>query len=303
MSMNRAAFLPLLEEGLRKVYFYWLDQKTLTYPDLYDVRSSRKRKETDQTVAGIGMIDRKEEGEPTTYDDFVMGYQKEYIHDTFSKGIRLTQELLEDELYGIMGQRAKALGNATRYRMEYDAAALFNNADSATAGGGVAKGADGLALLHTAHTLAAVPGTTISNKVSSALTLSALENAFTHFRTLRDDRNLLVMAKPAVLLIPPQLEFDAAEMLKSSGKPYTADNEINALQDRLQIKVWDFLTDSDCWFVLAEKRVGAPTWFDRVRPQFMRDGDFDTDIVKMKARVRYSRGYTDWRWCYGSMGA
>lgn len=299
MAMNRAAFLPLLEEGLRKVFFYWLDQKTLMYPEIYEVRTSRKRAETDRTVAGIGMLDKKLEGEPTTYDDFVLGYERVYVHDTFAKGIRITQELLEDELYGVMGQRAKALGNAARYRMEYDAASLFNNPTSTT----YALAADGQPLLSTAHPLAAVPGTTISNYTTSDLTLSALETAFTHFRKLRDDRNMLVMAKPAVLLVPPELEFDALEMLKSSGKPYTADNEINAIQGRLQVKVWDFLTDSNAWFVLAEKRVGAPIWFERVPPQFSRDGDFDTDDVKMKVRVRYSRGLTDWRWCYGSTGS
>lgn len=142
-----------------------------------------------------------------------------YTHTTFGKGIRLSEELIEDELYGIMNNRTKALANAARYRMEYDHASLFNYATATT----VFTGGDGLALLSNSHTLSAVPGTTVDNLASSELSLSALETAFLYFRKMVNDQNLLVAIEPAVLLIPPDLEFDAYEILKSSGKPYTAD--------------------------------------------------------------------------------
>ncbi len=301
MTMTRANHLTILEEGLRKVWQYWLNSKPMVYPQIFDVRSSKKRKETDLTYAGIGMLDKKNEGEPITYEDFTEGYDTVYTHSTFAKGIRITEELIEDDLYGVMGKRSKALGIATRYRMEYDHASIFNTAT--TAPSTPFSGGDGLALLSSSHTLAGVPGTTKSNTASSDLTLSALETAITHFRTMVDDMNMQVAIEPAVLLIPPQLEFDAYEIINSGQKPYTADNETNALKGRLKIVIWDFLTDSDSWFVLADKMYGAPISFNRVAPQFGRDGDFDTGDLKMKARCRYSYGWSDWRWCYGSLGA
>ena len=38
-----------------------------------------------------------------------------------------------------------------------------------------------------------------------------------------------VATKPKHLRIPPELEYIAIELLGSSAKPYTSDNEINAL--------------------------------------------------------------------------
>lgn len=296
-TMTRTNFPSLLVEGLREVYYEWLDLKSMVYPSIYDVKTSKKQKETDRTVAGIGMLTAKNEGEPITYDSMVEGYETNYTHTTFAKGIRVTEELIEDELYGIMNKRTRALANATRYRMEYDHAALFNTATATT----VFTGGDGLALLSTAHLLAAKPGTTVGNYATSALTLGALETAMTAFRDLVNDQGLLVQSSPATLLIPAELEFDAYEIMNSVGKPYTADNEKNYFQGKLDVKVWDFLTDSDAWFILASKRDGAPISFNRVSPQFDRDGDFETGDLKMKARVRYSLGFSDWRWCYGSV--
>ena len=74
MPMMRTDFQSLLAEGLRKVFFLWLKNKPQMYRDFYQVLNSKKQKETDQTIAGLGMISEKLEGEPITYDDLVEGY-------------------------------------------------------------------------------------------------------------------------------------------------------------------------------------------------------------------------------------
>ena len=219
MVMSRSNFPSLLVEGLREVYFNWLDMKSLVYPEVYEIRTSKKQKETDRTIAGIDMLSAKAEGEAIDYDDFVEGYEVNYTHTTYAKGLRATEELLEDQLYGVLGQRAKVLGNATRYRMEYDHASLFNNASGTT----IFSGPNSEALLYDSHALAATPGTTFDNLATSSLTVSALQTAITNFRKMVDDRNMRVAIEPAVLLIPPDLEFKAYEILNSTGKPYTAD--------------------------------------------------------------------------------
>ncbi len=299
-TMTRSNFPSLMSEGLRQVFFEWLDIKSLVYPEIYETATSKKKTESDQTIAGLDMMSAKAEGEPTLYDSMVEGYDKSYTHTTFSKGVRSTQELIEDELYGVLGKRAKALANSARYRLEYDHASIFNNATTATSPYDVA---DGLALLSTAHTLAGSSGNTYANSPGSTdISLSALEAAVTAFRRMKNDRNLLVSITPATLLIPPELEFDAMEMLESTGKAYTADNEINSLRGRFKIVIWDFITDTDSWFLLADKRYGAPVSFKRVPLSFRADVDFDTDDIKQKCRTRYSYGATDWRWVYGSLG-
>ncbi len=303
MAMTRSNFPSLLVEGLRDVFFQTLDQKSLVYPSIFEIKTSRKKTETDQGVASIAMLAAKNEGVAITYDDFVEAYETSYTHTTYAKGIRITEELMEDELYGIMGNRTKALGNSARYRLEYDHASLFNNAGVTT----IFTGGDGMPLLgistaspSTAHPLAASPGSSVSNLAASDLSLSALETACTFFRKMVDDRNMLVAIEPAILLVPPELAYDAWEITNSDGKPYTADNEKNYFRGRLDVKVWDFLTDTNAWFILANKRYGAPISFKRKEVSMDRDGDFDTGDLKMKARTRYSFGFSDWRWVYGS---
>jgi len=299
MTMKRANFQSLLFEGLREVFFNALKEKDMIYKGIYDVRSSKKERETDQSIVGVGMLDLKEEGVGITYDDFTEGYSVDYIHDTFAKGIRITEEMMEDDLYSVMNKRAQALARSARYRMEYDHASLFNYANATT----IFTGGDGKALIASDHPLAGSMGSTYSNLSTSDLSLSALESATTIFRKMQDDNGLLVNITPKTLLVPPELEFDAYEILNSSGKPYTGDNEQNYFKGRFNVVVWDFLTDTDSWFLLADKSDGAPISFERVPISFKEDGDFDTGDLKIKARCRYSFGFPDWRWICGSMGA
>ncbi len=301
MVMSRSNFSSLLVEGLRDVYFNWLDQKSLVYPDIYEIRTSKKQKETDRTIAGIDMLSAKAEGEPITYDEPILGYDKVYTHTSYAKGIRMTRELMDDELYGVMKQRAKALGRSARYRTEYDHAQLFINATSTSE---PYCTADAAALLSASHTRADGGANQSNIWTSTDLSLTALEAAFTAMRKFTDDRGLMISVTPRTLLIPPDLEFDAIEMLNSPQKAYTADNEINVLKTKgLNIVVWDMLTDTDSWFVLTDKGDAAPQSFKRTPVEFENDGDFDTKDLKVSAYTRYSYGATDWRWVYGSLGA
>jgi phage major head subunit gpT-like protein len=300
--MLRSMFNSLLTEGLRKVYYDQYKAKELMYPSLFSVESSKKKTETDQSIAGVGMLTAKAEGVGIDYENMAEGYSTSYTHTAYAKGLRFTRELIDDELYGVMKNRTKALARSTWYRKEYDASTLFNNAAVTT----TFTGGDGVALLSTAHPYANyIGGGTQANTpaVASDLSLASLEAAITAFRKIKDDTGLLIAMKPSILLVPPELEFDANEIINSTLKPYTADNDVNYFKGRLQVKVWDFLTDSDSWFVLADKSDGAPIWFNRVAVEFDSDGDFDTKDLKVSAYTRYSFGFSDWRWVYGSMGA
>ena len=220
MAMSRSQFLTLMVEGLREVFFLQYKEQEQVHPRIFEMQTSKKRKESYQGITGLGMLNVKVEGEPITYEDLVEGYDQDFLHTAYAKGLRFTRELLDDEQYGVMKRRTEALARSARYRKEYDHAKLFNNASATT----YFAGQDDLALLSASHTLAAVAGTVWSNySASTDLSLSALETAFTAIRTFKDDQNLLIGMEPATLLIPPQLEYDAYEILNSTGKPYTAD--------------------------------------------------------------------------------
>ena len=300
MAMTRAQFMKLMYENLRQVFFERYREKDLVHPRIYDIKDSTLRQEIDESVAGIGMLDIKEENLGMTYDEFIMGFETTYIHTSYAKGLRFSRELVDDERYGVMAKRTQALARSARYRKEYDHAAIFNNADSTT----VFTGGDGVALFSTAHPLAGVAGGTFANTPASAtqLTPGAIKDALVAFARMVDDRGLLIGLRPSKLLIPPELSETAFEIFKSSGRPYTADNEDNYFKGKLEIEQWDMITVGTFWGILADKADCAPTSFNRKATEFENDNDFDTKELKVSAYQRYSCGYSDPRFIYGSMG-
>jgi len=295
-------------EGLRQVFVEQYKEKELVYPQVFDVTRSRKQFEVDYSVASIGMLSSKQEGVAMSYEDFVPGYSVTYTHTSYAKGIRITRELMDDELYGVISKRSKALARSARYRKEYDHARVFYYAATTAASGGVFTGGDGKALLDTAHPLIGVAGATYGNTPSSATTLSAtaLNTALLSLRKVPDDQNMLISLRPAVLLVPPDLEVTAWEILNSQQKPYTSDNDRNFWDQRLKLVVWDQIGaqgSTTAWFVLCDKSECAPISFDRVPVEFDNDGDFDTKDLKISAYTRYSCGFSDWRWVYGYSAA
>ena len=296
--LTRSNFSPrLFIEGLRKVFFLQYGELPLVYPEIYDVIPSRKRQEIDHTIAGVGMMAPKGEGLPLAYEDLVDGYEKIFAHTSYAKGMRITRELLDDELYGVIGKRVQALARSARYRKCYDHFLMFNDPANTA---GPFLGADGLPLFSASHTLAGKPGQVVSNYASSTtLSLSALEAGFNAMRRFYDDQGLLIALEPATLLVAPELTWEAERLLNSPGKPGTADNDINSMKGKLTIKTSTFITRTTFWALLCNKSEIAPVSFERTPVEFDKDGDFDTKDLKTSAFCRYSNGFTDWRFAYG----
>lgn len=297
MTVTRSNFANLLAPGLATVYFNEFNSYEKEWPKLVKQRDSKKSIEEDQLVVGLGIMNQKTEGASVAYEDIAQGYKTTYTHTTFAKAIRITEEMYEDDLYDVMNDMSSALARSAHQRMEVDAANILNNAFSTTTG----LGADGVSLINSSHTLSV--GGTQSNALSASADLdaSSLQEAIQVIETAADERGLNVALTPKLLVVPPALQWTAYELLKSEFKPGTADNEENALKSKgMQFVVNHFLTDTDAWFVLASEH--KLKWWNRVPMQFFRGSDFDTGDAKFRARVRYSKGFSDFRGVAGSPG-
>jgi phage major head subunit gpT-like protein len=89
----------------------------------------------------------------------------------------------------------------------------------------------------------------------NALSLASLKTATTAFRKLNDpDGNPLGIA-PRVLLVPPELEITAAELMTSalliSGNT-TKEPNANVLQGRYRVVVSNYLTSASTWWLAAD---------------------------------------------------
>lgn len=251
------------------------------------------------TVASFGSVPIKAEGASVEYDDVAQGFDKTYTADTYELAFRATKEALDDEQEEVVSDAAKALGSSMNYTYEVDHANVFNNAFSSTTGS-----PDGVALMATNHTL--VGGGTEQNELTTSadLSVSSLRDAFNDIADTTDDAGKLIHWRAKYLLVPYELKWLAYELFKSPGNPESANLSANAFKDdSIEVIVWPYLTDADAWFLLAESSKHNVRTYWREKMNTMHDWDFESSSMKVKARARWIRGWSDFRGVYGSPGA
>lgn len=309
MAATTGGFSALLAPGLYEVLFNAIDMVPPQWVPVIGTRDSVRAYEEDLKMAGLGSMVSKPEGTNVMYDDPLIGTAIRYTHNSFGLGFRITREMWDDDLYDIMQEMPDELGRSAAYKIEVDAWALLNNAFSATQ-----TGFDGLPLCHIAHTRLD-GGATMANKPTTDVDFSftAHQAALDHFNTLKDDRGRPIVMRPMVLVIDPTFQWAAKEVLQSEYKPYTANNEINALKGEISENGYlpcRYLTDADSWFELTRPRrkgEGRKAGHDlkfwwRVRPETSDADDFNSGDALFKIYCRYSTGFGEWRGVYGSSG-
>ncbi len=301
--ITSSSFAKLLWPGLNAIYGKEYNDYAVEWDKLFEKNTSDKAYEEDLGLSSFGLAVVKPEGSPISYDTERQGFTSRYNHVVYALGFIITREIYEDDLYGKVGaQKAKALARSLRQTKEIVAANIYNRAFTAGYTGG-----DGIVLCSTAHLN--VAGGTFSNKIATDADLSeaALEQAVIDIAGYRDDRGLLIAAKPEKLVIPYQLQFEAKRILNADGRVGTDLNDPNVLKQSSifnQVIVNHYLnsTGNDDWFILTNVKDGLK-YFERRGDQFEMDNDFDTENAKFKATARYSFGWSDPRAIYGSQGA
>lgn len=291
---TRANFGDLLEPGLRQIFFDQFQQMPTVYDKIFKVNSSSRQQETDSSVSGFGQLVETTEGAPVTYEDPIQGYDNSYVHKTYKKGFKVTKEMYEDDQYGIIAKMPKALALTTNRTIETIAGNIFDNAFTSGTGG------DGKYLCATDHPRTD-GGTAQDNSHTYGLNETYLESALLALRGTLDDKGQVIMVRPDTLLVAPELEKEANVLMKSTGRTSTNYNEINPYAGRLNVQVWDYLDQTQAWFVL-DSGLNQLNFFWRVKPEFSQDEAFDTDTALYKTRCRFSIGFSDWRGVWGSTG-
>ena len=299
--ITSSSFAKLLWPGLNSVYGKEYADYPVEWEQLFEKNTSDRAYEEDLGLSSFGLAAVKAEGAPIQYDTERQGFTSRYNHVVYALGFIITREIYEDDLYGKVGaQKAKALARSMRQTKEINGANIYNRAFTAGYVGG-----DGATLISSSH--ANVAGGTWSNQIATASDLSeaALEQAVIDIAGFRDDRGLLIAAKPEQLVIPYQQQFEAHRILGANGRVGTDFNDPNAIKDMSLFKdvtVNHYFTDSDAWFIRTNVKDGLK-YFERRADQFEMDNDFDTENAKFKATARYSFGWSDPRAIYGSAGA
>lgn len=299
MAMTRGGFSALIDPRYRKVYVETGKERPLEYDQVLNVDEMQTNPETDTQISGLATMPEKNEGAQFTRDQPLMGGTKVYTATPFGLAVEFTWEMWRDELYGIMEEMTRELARASRNRQEVDAWDPINNSFSTSFAGFTASES----LCSTAHT--GLDGVSRANRPSTDIgfSVTGVQNALIRFHSLKNERNLPMLLQPSVAVIDPTNLWAAREILGSSGKPYSTDNEINALiQEDLRWIVCHYKTTSTHWHLLAKKGQHDLNFRWRDRPVFDSYDDPTSKNAVFTVYQRHTKGFGSWRGIDGSTG-
>ena len=289
-------FSATLRDIDRVIFHEWMERSVIGR-SIFNVRSSSQYQEDTLTIGGVGIMSQKLEGQPIDYVTNNEGFRNTYTHLDYGSGMRVTRNMLRDDLYASMEKLAVELARSARATEETILANHFNNGFDSDY-----TGADGVELFSTAHVRE--DGSTYANELSSAADLSqtSLEQALIDFSDFRDGGGKRVAIEPKCLLVPKELRFEADRLLRSKLQSEDNTNAINAVNGLLDSQVWNYLTDTDGWFILADKADHELLLYDREEFWTDYEYDFDTKDYKITGLFAQSSGWSDPRGIFGSPG-
>ena len=302
--ITRAQALVFLEPGLSEIWNDAYPRWEAEWPNYVNVLEAKKATITTTRMTGFGNLRLKGEGNSITQDDPIFGGTQTFQPIRMALKYAITDEMLKQELYDQMKTLEAALMTSAIETQEVLVANVMNGAFGTTNSDGYkATGFDGLQLCSTAHTRLD-SGATLANRLSTDadLGVGALQAMLTNFQNTKDERGRPIKIRPKFIVISPEDEFTAEELLGSEYKPGTANNEINAIRKYgLSYKISHYKTDTDAWFMFGDKTGIKFFWEERPRSEMWEDKD--KEVIYRKAVQGYFVGHDSWRGIVGTSGA
>lgn len=291
--------LPFLESVIEEEY----EGYAPVSEKIFNVRDMKHGIAQHSQISSLAPAGQVGEGVEIPQDRVYQGYSKTYLARKYGVLMSISQEAIDDEKFESISKNASKLGRSIRSAEEIDAAGVFNNGFSAT-------GPDGLTLFNTAHTLLAPGAGTSSNALATPadLSIQSLKDMTTVFKKQLDTAANKVMIKPKTLLVPSELEYLAFELLHSTYLPEGSLNNVNSMASSgglfgISPQCWEYLTDNDAWFLVADKMDHELYQFWSKRPEIKSEMDFKSDVALTRILARWDVGYSDWRGVCGTPGA
>jgi hypothetical protein len=287
---------------LFRVFIDTGDEAPVEFSSVLNVVDMPYNPVTDQQISGLGQVPSKAEGTQFAFDEPILGGTKAYTAQPFGLAIEFTWEAWRDELYGVFQEMVRELRRASDNRLEVAAWTPFNNAESATAANSGFTATE--ALISTSHTRLDA-GTAQSNRPNpdAQFSFTTVQQAMRHFHNLVDERGIPRLMAPSMALVTPEFYHDAREILGSSGRPLSTDNEINALiQDDLGWMVTHYITTTSKWFIMVRQGVHDVNFFVRDAPMFDMFDDPRTKNAVATVYQRHIAGWGTWKGIFGSTG-
>lgn len=229
----------------------------------------------------------------------------------WATGLRLHQDQIDDDKLGLFASTVPGLAAGCRsHRADLMAQALLNGFTGSAfpeAGNGLAY--DGAFFFSDSHTVSGGPAQ--SNKMTSALSASALSEARRKARSMRTaDGARPLDIQPTHLIVGPKLEETAEKLVASDLVPNAAGTatESNIHKGKYKVIVSPRIVDAydDYWFLADFRAVYLPLIF-QLRKEIMPSSTppdseprFRRGELWFGAEARYNVGYFAWQTIIGS---
>tara|TARA_Y100000310_G_scaffold152539_1_gene152021 strand:+ start:5365 stop:6315 length:951 start_codon:yes stop_codon:yes gene_type:complete len=306
-------FADLLEPTIREIFDVQSTRPDPVRDLLFDVQA-HDRLQGRYTGIGARRLVPVYTGEAQA-EDFDQYYRTDITNFTFVDGVIVDRQMLEDDEFGEIVTRSSAFADSFADTQEDDAMQVFSNGftDSGTNRmGQTTNGADGVALMSTAHPYSPrQSGTTQSNEGTLQLNLANAETTRVNMAKLTGDKGQRLGIRPDTILVPVDLEQKALQVFPQGGNPNvfepgSAEFDVSIFASRIgghsmTVIVWNLLTDTDAWFMMDSRLMKQHLkWQERVAPS-LGQGTLsdDEEKVRWNGRMRYGMGWTHWSWIYG----
>jgi phage major head subunit gpT-like protein len=304
MALVKSDMPRFLEAGLKTVFFEAYDAVPGDWERIATVIPSEQDTET---YAWLGSVPRMREFKDERIPAGLLEHGYTIKNKTWESSIAVDRAAIEDDLYGQIKLRVQGLARESKRHTDEIIFSLLS-----TGFGSVCH--DGQYFFDTDH--AEGESGAQSNKGTAALAAASLQDAITAMMKFKDDRGKPLGIVPDVLVVPPDLQWTAMELLNSTYYPDmiaagTGSQKLaaNQLKGRLEIVVSPYLTDTNDWFLLATKWIVKPIIFQsRVPVEFAAlegtsEAGFMRDQYVYGVRARYNAGFGLWQTAFGSQVA
>lgn len=297
---SSGAFGDLLDPRFQEIFYNEYEQLPDMLPNLYSFPPTNGR--NNMTWSQVGTLPDFQEFTGTIqYSSQSQGYDTTSTPIEFTNGVQVERKLYDDDQWHIMDQKPQGLADSAFRTRQKHGARILNNAFSVD--NYFYNNSEGVALCSNSHTTTSGASTAsgFDNLTTAALTATAVAAARIQMVGFRGDQGERISVMPDELWYPPDLYEVAYEIINAAGKVDTANNNPNVHKGRYTGYEWNYLTDSNNWFMVDSRmKKRMLHWVDRVSIEFAMVEDFDTMVAKWRAYMRYSSAHTNWRFILGA---
>lgn len=293
--MITSAELQLLRAGIDEIFFSIFNKPTF-YTKVFNEQTSDKEYEEHLHIAGFpNLMEWNSDGGQLPVVSPIQGGKVFFIHKDYGYMWTLSKRLIRGNQYKqVTADLTRSAAQSALHTVETLCSSVFAN-------GFTVNGFDGVPLFGN-HPL--LGGGTYNNKLTAALSSTSLSDALVRFRRMVNHRGQPIVIQPAYLIVPPELEQTALQLINSTVVPYQGSqfstDFINTLRGIAEVLVNPYFTDGTDWFLIADKANHRLRLYWREKPNTSTERDFRTQGVSTAINMALSVGYADWIGLVGS---